>query len=154
VVIGSPDRAPRSWLLCRIGRRLCGLPLDHVVETMRPLPIEPLADAPPFVVGLALVRGAPVPVADIGVLFGEPELRPQRMVTLDAGGRLVALVAEAVLGVRAIDAATSSDLPPLLQTAASGLVTAVGMLDAELLLFLHTARIVPEALLAAGAATP
>jgi purine-binding chemotaxis protein CheW len=152
VAIGSADRAPLSWLLCRVGRRLCGLPLGHVVETMRPLPIEPLADAPPFVLGLSLIRGAPVPVADIGVLFGEPEPRPQRMVTLDAGGRLVALVAEAVLGVRAIDAATSSDLPPLLQAAASSLVTAVGTLDAELLLFLHTARIVPETLLAAGAA--
>jgi purine-binding chemotaxis protein CheW len=144
---GPIDRAPQPWLLCRIGRRLCGLPLGNVVEAMRLLPIEPIADAPHFVIGLSLVRGAPVPVVDIGALFGEPESQPQRMVTLDAGGRQVALVAQAVLGVRSLGQEASNDLPPLLREAAGSLVSAVGTLDAELLLFLRTARIMPEALL-------
>src|SRR5262245_18286867 len=31
------------FLLGRAGQRLCALPVEHVVETMRPLPTEPLA---------------------------------------------------------------------------------------------------------------
>ena len=38
-------------------------------------------------------------------------------------------------------------LPPLLQEAAGEMVSAIGRLDADLLLFLNTANIVPEALL-------
>jgi purine-binding chemotaxis protein CheW len=123
---------------------------------MRPLPIEPLAGAPPFVLGLSLIRGSPVPVIDIGLMFGESTLQPRRMVTLKAGGRLVALVAESVLGIHSIRADELSNLPPLLRDAGGDVVSAVGVLDAELLLFLRAARMVPDALLnvlgAAGAA--
>ena len=45
---------------------LAALPLEHVVETMRPLPVEPLGDAPRFILGLSIVRGEPIPVVDVG----------------------------------------------------------------------------------------
>jgi purine-binding chemotaxis protein CheW len=106
----------------------------------------PLADAPRFVLGLSIIRGTPVPVVDIGSLFGERANSPQRMVTLGTGGRLVALVVDNVLGVRSLGADSFNGLPPLLQDAGGELVSAIGTLDAELLLFLRTARIVPSAL--------
>jgi purine-binding chemotaxis protein CheW len=135
-----------SWLVCRVGLRLCALPLDNVIENLRPLPIMPLADAPRFVLGLSIIRGAPVPVVDIGSLFGERATAPQRMVTLRADRRLVALVVDSVLGVRSLGPDSSNELPPLLQDAGAELVSAIGTLDAELLLFLRAARIVPDAL--------
>ena len=57
-------------LIFRVLDRLCALSLGHVVETMRPLPIEPLAAAPHFVLGLATIRGSQVPVVDAGRLIG------------------------------------------------------------------------------------
>lgn len=135
-----------SWLLCRVGPRLCALPLDNVVENLRPLPIMPLADAPRFVLGVSIIRGEPVPVVDIGSLFGERATAPQRMVTLGADGGLVALVVDSVLGVRSLGLDSVDELPPLLQEAAGDIVSAIGTLDAELLLLLRTARIVPAAL--------
>jgi purine-binding chemotaxis protein CheW len=66
VIVGERQ----STLLCRVRERLCALPLAHVVETMRPLPIEPLGGMPGFVQGIAIIRGAPVPVVDAGALLG------------------------------------------------------------------------------------
>jgi len=137
---------PRHWLLCRAGARLCALPIETIVETMRRLPIEPLARAQPFILGMSVVRGAPVPVIDVAALLGERAVNPERLVTLKVGERMVALALDEVLGLRAISGA---EVPPLLKDAAGEVVSAIGALDAELLLVLNTARAVPEDALAA-----
>lgn len=143
---GSPDAPSLPWLLCRAGARLCALPLANVVETMRMLPIEPIVGAPRSVLGLCPIRGAPVPVVDLQVLFAEPESPRQRMVTLKVGGRIVALAVDSVLGVRSLAADASARLPPLLGEAAGDIVSAIGMLDTEFLLFLNSVRIAPPGL--------
>lgn len=140
------DTGPLSWLACRAGPHVCALPLAHVIEIMRPLPVEPFARAPDFMRGLSIVRGAPVPVVDARGLLGEPSAPPRRWVTVTVNGRVVALSFDMVLGIYAIAPSSSENLPPLLKSAAGEVVMAVGTLDAELLLFLQTARIFPEAL--------
>lgn len=134
----------RPSLFCRVRARLCAMPLQHVVETMRPLPVEPLAGMPAFVMGLAVVRGQPLPVVDAGALLGDLE-DPQhtRFVTLVTGRRNIALAVEAVLGVRELPPDLQG-LPPLLREASAEVVSAIGTLDAELLLLLESARIVPD----------
>ena len=144
-LIAADTNFPR-WLLCRVGSRLCALPVENIVETMRPLPIEPLAQSPPFVLGLCLLRGSPVPVVDARLLFGEHGDPPERLVAIRVGSRLIALAVDSVIGLRSIEADTSVGLPLLLQDAGD-VVAAVGTLDAELLLVLNTARIVPQAVL-------
>jgi purine-binding chemotaxis protein CheW len=62
------------FLLCRIGSSIGALALKDVRETMRPLPIEPLAGTPPFVLGLAIVRGFPTPVIDAARLLSPSAL--------------------------------------------------------------------------------
>jgi purine-binding chemotaxis protein CheW len=147
MTIGSLDINSASWLLCRAGARLCALPLENVVETMRLLPIEPIAGAPRSVLGLCPIRGLPVPVVDLQSLLAAPESPLQRMVTLKVGSRTVAIAVESVLGIRSIGADESSRLPPLLREAAGDIVSAIGTLDSEFLLFLHSTRIAPLSLL-------
>ena len=139
----------RLSLLCRVGAHLCALPLEHVVEAMRPLPVEIVGGAPEFVRGLSIIRGVPLPVVDTGSLLGVTESRPTRFVTVKAGNRLVVLAVDAVLGLRAIPADSLQALPPLLGDSCSELITAIGAIDAELLLVLRTARAVPESIWAA-----
>ncbi|HZE91839.1 MAG TPA: chemotaxis protein CheW, partial [Rhizobacter sp.] len=69
-------------VICRVQGRLCALPLSHVVETMRPLPTETIAGAPDFVCGLAVIRGAPVPVVDLARLLGATDTQARRFVTV------------------------------------------------------------------------
>jgi purine-binding chemotaxis protein CheW len=121
------------------------LPLEYVVEIMRILPIEQIADVPLCVRGLSIIRGAPTPVVDTALLCGGRTAPSHRLVTITVGTQIVALAVDTVLGIRSIS--TDEPLPPLLQEAANNVVSAIGRLDAELLLFLATARIVSEELI-------
>ncbi len=132
-------------LIFRVGSRLCALPLDGVIETLRPLPLDPLPAAPDFVRGLSLIRGAPTPVVDAAALFGEADAAPTRLITVAAGERTVALAVAGAIDIRTIERAALHALPPLLRNAVGTVVQALGVLDAALLLLLDGAHIVPDA---------
>ncbi len=134
------DRA----LLCRAGAILCALRLPHVIETLRPLPIRPLGGMPPFVRGLAVIRGIPVPVVDAATLLGTGPSEPRRFITVRTGERVVALAVEEIVGIRELGSLSVQDLPPLLHRIRPRVVTLVGMLDANLVVVLRDARIVPD----------
>jgi purine-binding chemotaxis protein CheW len=139
------DRSPSLAVLCRVGSRFCALPIEHVAETMRPLPLEPLAEMPAFVLGLSIIRGNATPVVHAGRLLGAGEAEPPtRFLTLRVGERPVALAVDAVVGVRDLSTRFLEGLPPLLHEAGAEVVSAIGTLDSELLLLLRSARVIPE----------
>jgi purine-binding chemotaxis protein CheW len=131
-----------------VASRTCALPLDAVIETMRPLPVELLVGAPPFIAGVSVIRGEPVPVVDAARLLGGEPAQAQRWVTLRGGPRPIALAVDTVLGVRDIAAAQLSALTPLAGAIAGEIVSAIGTLDHRLLVVLETARLVPDAVFA------
>lgn len=133
-------------LLVRAGEQLYALPLEHVEETMRPLAVRRLAGVPPFVRGLAVVRGVPVPVVDLTSVVGrnEPSSQVMRFVALKLADRRVALAVDEVFGVRQIDRTQLSHVPPLLSAAGEHVVRAIGTLDAELLMVLRSGKLIPE----------
>ena len=144
-------------LMCRVLSHVCALPLEHVVETMRPLPVERIAGAPELVRGLAVVRGVAVPVVDAARLLGGDEAHgaePGRFVIVRAAERRVALAVESVVGVRQVDATDLHALPPLFGDEKGHVVSAIGTMDAELLLVLRSMRLVPDAAWASLEATP
>lgn len=146
---------PEKWILCRVGRRVCGLPLGCITETMRVLPVTPLADPGGLVRGASIIRGVPVPVIDAGALFGEPQAAPRRLVTIKVGERLVALAVDAVLGASDIAGQAQQELPPLLHEAAADAVRSIGILDGEFLLCLDASRLIPDSVFdALGLAMP
>ena len=130
-------------LLCRAGGMLCALPLAHVVETMRPLPVEAIGSSPACVRGLALVRGEPTLVVDLARLLGARESAPRRFVSLRTGTRTVALAVDEVVGTRALSREELRALPPLLREAELDSLAAITRHDAELLAVLECGQIVP-----------
>lgn len=142
-----PRRAPErgASLVCRVATRLCALPVSAVIETLRPLALEPIAGAPAFVAGLAILRGEPVPVVDAARLLGAEPGRPGRFVALRTAPRPIALAVDAVLGVYRFGADQLVALPALAGALAGDAVAAVGALDARLLMVLDAARLVPPA---------
>jgi purine-binding chemotaxis protein CheW len=126
---------------------LCALPLGRVVETMRRLPVEPLAGAPPFVSGISIVRGGSVPVVELAALVGVAAPPASMLVTVTVGGdpeRHIALAVSAVVGVRTISQQALTDFPPLLTDVRPEVLTALGVLDAQTLLVLETVHILPD----------
>jgi purine-binding chemotaxis protein CheW len=102
---------------------------------------------PPYVAGLSVIRGTPVLVIDTGALIGVGGAASHtRFVVVRAGERPVALGVEAVLGVRALASGTLQELPSLLRDENRETFAAVGVLDAELLVVLGAARLVPASL--------
>jgi purine-binding chemotaxis protein CheW len=134
-------------LLVRVPSAVCALPISEVVETMRPLPVSPLSEAPDFVGGIAIIRGVPTPVVELGALFQAGE-RPLagRFITVRSGGHTIALAVQSVIGVAELDRLDVSSLPPLMANARTDVIEAIGRLDAELLVMLQTVRLVPESI--------
>ncbi len=126
-------------LILAVQARICAVPLGHVIETMRALPIEALSGVPSFVLGAAIIRGIPTPVVDLAAILGaSSEHKDDRFVTVRAGNRQVALLVSAVLGVRDLDALTATqELPPLLEGASQEVIERVGTLDQRFLLVLR-----------------
>lgn len=133
-------------LVVMVGARACAFPLQHVAETMRPLPIEPIAGTPGFVRGVSVIRGVPTPVVDLKALLENSDNSPSygRFVTLKYDARRVVIGVDSVVGLRNLDSAQFGELPPLLRDVTADLIESFGTLDAQLLLVLRAARIVPD----------
>jgi len=137
--------ASNPFLICLSNSRLCALPLEHVAETMRALPIEPIPDMPPFLLGVSMIRGAVIPVVNVAKLVcGAADTQHSRFVTLKLGERRVAFAVEDVIGVRQLNAASIEEIPLLIREVDAGIVAAITTLDSELLLVLQSARLISE----------
>ena len=96
---GEATSTAQSWLVCSAGSHGFALPLASVIETMRMLPVEAVAGAPPIVAGLCVIRGEPLAVVDTSRLFGEQTANYQRLITVRTSERTVAFAATAVAGL-------------------------------------------------------
>jgi purine-binding chemotaxis protein CheW len=135
-----------SLLFFRVASRACALPVNRVEETMRPPPIEPIPDAPSFLAGVSIIRGAPTPMLDLGAYLSGTGLESARraIVVRTDDRRRVALLVSQVLGIGAAEEATLSEMPPLLGEAAHTAIQALGRLDEQLLAVLHLGHVVPD----------
>ncbi len=143
----------RPVVVCRVAEFLAAIPLDHVSETMRPLPIRSFEGMADPLVGLAIVRGRPIPVVSARRLLGlEVGTTPTRFVALRLGSHAAALAVDGVVGVRILSPEVVGAWPSLAESVAPGRATAVALLDHQLLLVLQAARLVSEQVWAAVAA--
>lgn len=115
--------------------------MASVVETMRPLPITPLPGMAPYVRGLSVIRGGPVPILDLGLWLDGVESQATRVVTFRVADRTAGLLVDEVLGVEDLEASTLHALPFDGEAA----IDAVGTVEAQILVVLQAARAVPEA---------
>ena len=144
--MGAADNTTdRVALVVTAGARACAIRLEHVAEIMRPLAIEPVSGVPGFVRGVAVIRGEAAPVIDLAALLGcgENSASYGRFVSLKLGERRVVLGVDAVIGTMSLASVELRALPPLLRDLATEVIEAVGTRDAELLIVLRAARLVP-----------
>jgi purine-binding chemotaxis protein CheW len=133
----------RLAVVARVGFRFCAVPLEYAIETMRLLPIEAIADAPPYVAGLSVIRGVATPVVDVAALLGASG-KAARLILLRVGARRVAIAVDAVIGVQRLDEQLLAQTPPLVQGARVELIESVGAMDAQLLVVLRASRLLSE----------
>jgi purine-binding chemotaxis protein CheW len=144
--VTAPAPSIRQVLLVRAGERACAIPLTSVAETMRPLSIEPMPGTPAFVRGVSMIRGVPTPVLDLNTLLNNGAVSPSygRLVTLKVEERRIALGVDEVLGVKHLAATELGELPPLFRDSSAAGIDALSADDAELVVVLRAARLVPD----------
>jgi purine-binding chemotaxis protein CheW len=132
-------------LVFRADTHLAAIGLEHVTEVLRPLPVEGLAGVPPYVRGICVLRGRPVPVVDIGLLLGGErttgEDRAARFVGVRTGPQAAVLAVDTVLGIRDIPMERLHDLSSVTGSVACAAVGAIGR---EPLLLLEAGRVIPD----------
>ncbi|WP_327004104.1 chemotaxis protein CheW [Dactylosporangium sp. NBC_01737] len=138
------EAPPGLSLVFGVGDLLCAIALRDVVETIRPLPVQPLAGTADILLGVSVIRGLAVPVVDTARLLGVGAERPSRFVTTRTGRGTLAYATGPVVGVLPVEPDDSRPPPPMLAAAATRLVAAVGVLDSRPLLFLRDAGPITE----------
>jgi purine-binding chemotaxis protein CheW len=103
----------RPVFVVMVGARACAFPLQHVLETMRPLCIETVVGTPGFVRGVCVIRGMPTPIVDLQALLENRESSPSfgRFVVLTSDDRRVAIGVDSVVGLKYLDSAQLGALP-------------------------------------------
>jgi purine-binding chemotaxis protein CheW len=100
-----------------VGGRLVAIEVAHLREVVRFETPTPLPGAPGLVEGVIDLRGALVPVADLGRLLGGEPLRPgprSRIAVAEVDGLAIGLAVDAAVEILAVDAAALGDPPRLL----------------------------------------
>ncbi len=148
-MISAPDTEAEHGgslpvLVVMAGLYRCALPLAQTVETMRPLRVLPLSGLPPFIRGMAIIRGEPVPVVDLAWFFGGESGEIHRFVVVRVEQRRVALAVESVIGVKDLPQTELRAVPELLKKVHPESLQALSCSDQSLLLVLGSARIVPD----------
>jgi purine-binding chemotaxis protein CheW len=101
----APPEARQSRLVAQValvgaGTRRFGIPVEGLREIV-PMPdVTPLPGLPPWMLGLAHLRGEIMAVLDLGVLFGEGGVRGGAMAVVEGKGGLLGLSVATVLGFR------------------------------------------------------
>ena len=104
----------------RLGPAEFGIPIQHVREVLRVPPIAPVPFTPEALRGLVSVRGALLPVVDLGIrLLGAPAARPGRLAVVQRpdAPEMVALLVDAVTGLETFSEARLRPMPPELEAA-------------------------------------
>ena len=106
------EQPRREFLTCRLGSEPYGVDILRVQEIRRCDRLTRVPHVAPFVRGVINLRGAIVPIVDLGLMFGFPEplaLDEASVVVLNDSKRLVGL---AVSGVSDVVALADDDVRP------------------------------------------
>ncbi|MGX6606335.1 chemotaxis protein CheW [Micromonosporaceae bacterium Da 78-11] len=148
---GEPAGTVTS-VVFRAGALLCALPLDEVIETMRPLETRPLAGTPTYVRGISVLRGIPTPVIDVARLLGGAQAEVRRFIAVRTERGPVALATGPVLGIQDTAADIDRGHPALLGSGSNRFIAGVATIGTEPLLLLQSMRAVPDVVWEASAA--
>jgi purine-binding chemotaxis protein CheW len=101
----NDERARREFLTCRLGPETYGIDILKVQEIRELERVTRVPGVSSFVRGVINLRGAIVPVVDLGLMFGFPQPLPlegSSAIVLNVDRRLVGLVVESVSDVVAL----------------------------------------------------
>ena len=119
----------REFLTCRMGDETYAVDILQVQEIREVNEVTRVPHVAPFVRGVINLRGAIVPIVDLGLMFGfsEPaKLAGASAIVLDVDRRLVGLVVSSVSDVLALADEEISPTPELGTRAVAAAISGIG----------------------------
>jgi purine-binding chemotaxis protein CheW len=123
------EAAKREFLTCRLGDEVYAVDILQVQEIREVNDVTRVPHVAPFVRGVVNLRGAIVPIVDLGLMFGFPEpakLNGASAIVLDVDGRLVGLVVSSVSDVMQLADEEISPTPELGTRAIAAAIAGIG----------------------------
>jgi purine-binding chemotaxis protein CheW len=131
-----------------VAGRVYGFDVARLREVVRWQPATPLPGAPPVIDGVVDLRGAVIPIVDLGrILAGAPiDVTPRaRIAIAEIGDRIVGLAVEAAIDVISVEGSELSDPPDVAAGTRSGLTASVVRRpDAEPIVVLSLERLLEQ----------
>jgi purine-binding chemotaxis protein CheW len=147
---GEAERARREFLTCKLGDESYGIDILRVQEIREIDRVTRIPHVARFVRGVINLRGAIVPVVDLGLMFGFAEPIPTReasAIVLNVEGRLVGLLVSSVSDVLALAEDEILPAPDLGDRLVGAALAGIGVRDGASVLLLdvdHLMRRVRE----------
>jgi purine-binding chemotaxis protein CheW len=124
------DRPRREFLTCRLGEESYGIDILQVQEIREIDRVTRVPHVAAYVRGVINLRGAIVPIVDLGLMFGFPEpikLEEASAIVLNTHQRLVGLAVASVSDVIALAADEILPAPELGERAIGAAIAGIGM---------------------------
>jgi len=123
------EAAKREFLTCRLGDETYAVDILQVQEIREVNEVTRVPHVSPFVRGVINLRGAIVPIVDLGLMFGFPEpaqLTGASAIVLDVDNRLMGLVVSSVSDVLQLAADEIAPTPELGTRAIAAAIAGIG----------------------------
>ena len=147
---GEAEQARREFLTCKLGDESYGIDILQVQEIREIDRVTRIPHVAHFVRGVINLRGAIVPVVDLGLMFGFAEPIPTKeasAIVLNVEGRLVGLLVSSVSDVLALADEEILPAPELGDRAIGAAIAGIGTRGDESVMLLdvdHLMRRVRE----------
>ena len=143
----TPASTSRELIAFRIGEQEVCVDLMAVREIRGWTPAPPLPRAPGYMQGVINLRGAVLPIIDLGVRFGlrtsEPTARHVIMVA-HIGGRMVGLLVDAVSDIIQLKDEEVQATPDVASEHVKTFVKGIFAIDGRMISLIELDRIIPE----------
>ena len=123
------EAARREFLTCRLGGESYGIDILQVQEIREVRQVTRVPHVAPYVRGVINLRGAIVPVVDLGLMFGFPNpisLKAASAIVLNVDRRMVGLVVSSVSDVVGLAEDEIRPAPDLGERAIAAALTGIG----------------------------
>jgi len=145
--LAAPAATSRELVAFRIGQQEFCVDITAVREIRGWTPATPLPRAPGYMKGVINLRGAVLPIIDLGVRFGlitsEPTARHAIMVAR-IGGRTVGLLVDAVSDIIQLTDEQVQSTPDVASDHVKTFVSGIFVIDGRMISLVELDRIVPE----------
>jgi purine-binding chemotaxis protein CheW len=146
-LVNANAAASRELIAFRIGEQEFCVDIMSVREIRGWTPATPLPRAPGFMKGVINLRGAVLPIIDLGSRFGlttsEPTARHVIMVA-HVGGRMVGLLVDAVSDIIQLTDEAVQPTPDVASEHVKTFVKGIFAIDGRMISLIELDRIVPE----------